>query len=112
MTFIRGVSFGVKNLETWRHALLCARPMKAYPMSATFTCAMSLDPLVVFVFLTDWKGAGARRAGPEPARVDCYGVVLGFCLAAGFAAPAPPAGRFLSKWRTYLASARISFSLP
>jgi hypothetical protein len=49
MTFIRGVSFGVKNLETWRHALLCARPMKAYPISATFTCAMSLDPLVVFV---------------------------------------------------------------
>ena len=30
MTFMRGVSFGVKKRETCRHALLCARPMKAH----------------------------------------------------------------------------------
>src|SRR5512134_1517013 len=33
-TFSRGRSRGLKNGDTWRYALLWARPMNAYPMSA------------------------------------------------------------------------------
>src|SRR5437773_9298258 len=47
---MRGVRCGVKKADTWRYALLWARPMNAYPISATLRSAI-LSLLFVEAFI-------------------------------------------------------------